>query len=94
MTRQTRTVLETRLVDTNIHFRQLQECIEWVKNKLAHVGDGEYGSDLPGVQAELDLMQREHKVVEQFQPKVQQCASAKVCCSLIAITCCYDLFVE
>jgi hypothetical protein len=34
VTRQTRTVLETRLVETNIHFRQLQECTEWCRNKL------------------------------------------------------------
>lgn len=34
MTRQTRTVLETRLVETNIHFRQLLECTEWCRNKL------------------------------------------------------------
>lgn len=32
--RQSRTVLETRLVDSNPHFRQLQDCIDWVKNKL------------------------------------------------------------
>lgn len=34
VTRQTRTVMETRLVDTNSHFRNLQECIEWCHNKL------------------------------------------------------------
>lgn len=34
VTRQTRTVLETRLVDTNHHFRALQEAIDWVKSKL------------------------------------------------------------
>lgn len=34
VTRQTRTVMETRLVDTNVHFRALQEAIEWVKHKL------------------------------------------------------------
>jgi hypothetical protein len=34
VTRQTRTVLETRLVETNIHFRQLQECTEWCHKKL------------------------------------------------------------
>lgn len=29
-----RTVQETRNLDTNPHFRTLQECIEWCKNKL------------------------------------------------------------
>jgi len=28
------TVVETRLVDTNPHFRHLQECTEWCKSKL------------------------------------------------------------
>lgn len=37
VTRQTRTVLETRLVDTNAHFRQLQECTEWCRGKLVRV---------------------------------------------------------
>lgn len=34
ITRQTRTVLETRHVDTNPHFRLLQETTEWCRNKL------------------------------------------------------------
>lgn len=34
VTKQTRTILETRLVDTNTHFRSLQECIDWCNNKL------------------------------------------------------------
>jgi hypothetical protein len=38
VTRQTRTVLETRLVETNFHFRQLQECTEWCRKKLVSYG--------------------------------------------------------
>lgn len=34
VTRQTRIVLETRDVDTNPHFRTLQEATEWCRNKL------------------------------------------------------------
>lgn len=34
VTRHTKTVTETRMVDTNVHFRQLQECIDWCRMKL------------------------------------------------------------
>lgn len=34
VTRQTHTILETRLVDTNTHFRALQDAIEWCRSKL------------------------------------------------------------
>lgn len=34
VTKHIRTVQETRNVDTNPHFRTLQEAIEWCKNKL------------------------------------------------------------
>lgn len=78
VTRQTHTVLETRLVDTNTHFRALQEAIEWCRNKLKHMQEAEYGSDLNSVQAELDLHQREHKTIEQFHAKVEHCFNAKV----------------
>lgn len=37
VTRQTRTVTETRMVDTNVHFRQLQECTDWVRGKLVRL---------------------------------------------------------
>nr|QVD39310.1 Dystonin [Schistocerca gregaria] len=77
VTRQTRTVLETRLVDTNVHFRQLQECSEWCRSKLKQLQDAEYGSDLPSVQNELELHQREHRIIEQFQTKVEHCSLAK-----------------
>ncbi|XP_021923220.1 dystonin isoform X2 [Zootermopsis nevadensis] len=77
VTRQTRTVLETRLVETNIHFRQLQECTEWCQNKLKQLQEAEYGSDLPSVQNELDIHQREHKNIEQFHIRVEHCVSAK-----------------
>ncbi|XP_075219843.1 dystonin-like protein short stop isoform X29 [Lycorma delicatula] len=77
VTRQTRTVLETRLVDTNTHFRQLNDCIEWCRSKLKQLQESEYGSDLPGVQAELELHQREHKSIEQFHTRVEHCINAK-----------------
>lgn len=34
VTKHIRTVQETRNVDTNPHFRSLQEAIEWCRNKL------------------------------------------------------------
>lgn len=42
VTRQTHTILETRLVDTNTHFRALQDAIEWCRSKLVRVGNSEH----------------------------------------------------
>ncbi|XP_050545683.1 dystonin isoform X17 [Daktulosphaira vitifoliae] len=77
VTKQTRTILETRLVDTNTHFRSLQECIDWCNNKLKQLQEAEYGSDLPSVKALLDQHKREHKLIDQFHSKVEQCINAK-----------------
>lgn len=77
VTRQTRTVMETRHVDTNPHFRTLQEATEWCRSKLKQLQMAEYGSDLPTVQHELDVHQREHKQIDQFHSKVESCAKAK-----------------
>lgn len=44
---------------------------------MKQLQEAEYGSDLPGVQNELDLHQREHKNVEQFHSKVDKCVHAK-----------------
>nr|XP_031845078.1 microtubule-actin cross-linking factor 1 isoform X36 [Nomia melanderi] len=77
VTKHRTTVHETRLVDTNPHFRALHDCIDWCKAKIKQLQDADYGSDLPGVQNELDVHQREHKNIEQFHPKVDRCVQAK-----------------
>lgn len=77
VTKHRTTVHETRLVDTNPHFRALHDCIDWCKSKLKQMQEAEYGSDLPSVEAELNIHQREHKSVEQFHVKVEQCVQAK-----------------
>ncbi|XP_072153552.1 microtubule-actin cross-linking factor 1 isoform X30 [Bemisia tabaci] len=77
VTRQTRTVLETRLVDTNTHFRALQEAIDWCRNKLKQIQEAEYGADLSGVKTEIELHQREHRLIEQFHSKVEHCINAQ-----------------
>nr|XP_024217733.1 dystonin isoform X10 [Halyomorpha halys] len=77
VTRQTRTVLETRLVDTNHHFRALQEAIDWVKSKLKQLQEFEFSSDLSGAKIEMTHHQREHREIDRFQSTVDQCASAK-----------------
>ena len=71
------TVHETRLVDTNPLFRSVQDCIDWCKNKLKQLQEAEYGSDLPSVQTELDIHQREHKNIDQFHSKVDKCIQAR-----------------
>ncbi|XP_014475405.1 PREDICTED: dystonin isoform X27 [Dinoponera quadriceps] len=77
VTKHRTTVHETRLVDTNPHFRSLHDCIDWCKSKLKHLQEADYGSDLPSVQNELDVHHREHKNIDQFQAKVDKCVQAK-----------------
>ncbi|XP_076544869.1 dystonin-like protein short stop isoform X29 [Osmia lignaria lignaria] len=77
VTKHRTTVHETRLVDTNPHFRALHDCIDWCKAKIKQLQEADYGSDLPSVQNELDVHQREHKNIEQFHPKVDRCVQAK-----------------
>ncbi|XP_045762779.1 dystonin isoform X12 [Maniola jurtina] len=71
--RETRTVLETRVHDTDPKFQQLQEATRWCKERLKKLHEADYGSDLPSVQHELDKHQREHKQIDQFHSKVEQC---------------------
>ena len=34
ITKSTKTVIETRCVETNEHFRFLEECVEWVNGQM------------------------------------------------------------
>lgn len=71
VTKQTRTVIEARQIDTNPYFRDLQEYTEWCQNKLKELLAADYGSDLPSVKAELERHQQEHRVIDKFHSKVQ-----------------------
>ncbi|XP_046973803.1 dystonin isoform X22 [Vanessa cardui] len=71
--RETRTVLETRVHDADPKFQQLQEAQRWCKDRLKKLHEADYGSDLPSVQHESDKHQREHKQIDQFHSKVEQC---------------------
>ncbi|XP_017796312.1 PREDICTED: microtubule-actin cross-linking factor 1 [Habropoda laboriosa] len=77
VTKHRTTVHETRLVDTNPQFRALHDCIDWCKAKIKQLQEADYGSDLPSVQNELDVHQREHKNIEQFHTKVDKCVQYK-----------------
>ncbi|XP_075985152.1 dystonin-like protein short stop isoform X32 [Anticarsia gemmatalis] len=71
--RETRTVLETRVHDADPHFQHLSEATRWCKEKLKKLHESDYGSDLPTVQHELDKHQKEHKQIDMFHSKVEQC---------------------
>lgn len=71
VTRQTRKVVESRQIDTNPFFKDLQECIEWCQTKLRHILAADYGSDLPTVRVELERHQQEHRAITQFHSKIQ-----------------------
>ncbi|VEN49542.1 unnamed protein product, partial [Callosobruchus maculatus] len=77
VTKHLRTVQETRNVDTNPHFRSLQEHIEWCKNKLKQLKKADYGTDLPSVQQERDHHQHEHRKIDQFHSKVDAAVKAR-----------------
>lgn len=47
--------------------------------------EAEYGSDLPGVQAELNSHLREHNSIEQFHSRCEQCINAKVSLSTFIV---------
>ncbi|XP_043245138.1 dystonin-like isoform X38 [Amphibalanus amphitrite] len=66
-----------RLVETDENFRFLQECLEWVKEKLERIHEAEYGHDLQTCQHELDAHHKEHKVIDQFQVNLDRCVAAK-----------------
>uniref|UniRef100_A0A1A9WHW1 Dystonin n=1 Tax=Glossina brevipalpis TaxID=37001 RepID=A0A1A9WHW1_9MUSC len=70
LTRQTRMVVESRQIETNQHFRDLQEHIEWCQTKLKQLLAADFGSDLPSVKEELDRQQYEHKIIDQFHVKI------------------------
>lgn len=71
VTKHTRTVTDTRQIDTNPYFRDLQEYTEWCQNKLKELLAADYGSDLPSVKAELERHQQEHRTIDKFHSKVQ-----------------------
>ncbi|XP_037048334.1 dystonin isoform X46 [Bradysia coprophila] len=73
VTKQTRTVIEARTVDTNPYFKDLQEYTEWCQNKLKQILAADYGSDVPSVKAELERHQQEHRVIDKFHSKVLHC---------------------
>ncbi|CAH0551958.1 unnamed protein product [Brassicogethes aeneus] len=77
VTKHIRKVQETINVDTNPHFRSLQDHIEWCKMKLKQLKKADYGSDLSSVQTERDVHQREHKVIDQFHSKVEVATQAR-----------------
>ncbi|XP_050668124.1 dystonin isoform X26 [Leptidea sinapis] len=71
--RETRTVLETRVHDADPRFQQLQDATKWCKERLKKLHESDYGSDLPSVLHEVDKHQRDHKQIDQFHSKVEQC---------------------
>lgn len=67
-----------KLIETNKHFKFLQECIDWVHNKLKYLEEADYGTDLPSVQSLIEQHHTEHRLIDQFQKNVDQCSSQKV----------------
>ncbi|XP_039956872.1 microtubule-actin cross-linking factor 1 isoform X1 [Bactrocera tryoni] len=70
VTRQTRTIIESRQIETNSHFRDLQDHIEWCQLKLKQLHAADYGSDLPSVKDEYRRQQEDHKIIDQFHSNI------------------------
>ncbi|XP_017463645.1 PREDICTED: microtubule-actin cross-linking factor 1 isoform X3 [Rhagoletis zephyria] len=70
VTRQTRTIIESRQIETNSNFRDLQEHIEWCQYKLKQLHAADYGSDLPSVKDEFNRHQEEHKSIDKFHSNI------------------------
>ena len=68
---------EEELIASNPSFRFLHECILWVQEKLKKIETLDYGHDLPTVKDRLDQQKAEHRSIDQFQSKVDQCDRAK-----------------
>ncbi|KFM60284.1 Dystonin, partial [Stegodyphus mimosarum] len=66
-----------KLIETNKAFKFLQECIDWVHNKLKYLEEADYGTDLPSVQSLLEQHHTEHRLIDQFQKNVDQCSSQR-----------------
>ncbi|XP_067144023.1 microtubule-actin cross-linking factor 1 isoform X6 [Centruroides vittatus] len=77
VTKQRHIVTEQRLVETNKSFQFLQECIDWVNNKLKGLEEADYGNDLPSVQTFLEQHQIDHRTIDQFQKNIDKCVSQK-----------------
>ena len=68
---------EEELIAKHPSFRFLHDCIQWVQEKLKKLEGLDYGHDLQSVKNYLDQQKAEHRSIEQFQSKVDQCDSSK-----------------
>lgn len=70
VTKSSRTIVESRPLDSNPVFKDLQEYTEWCQAKLKQLLAADYGSDLPTVKIELERHQQEHRIIDQFHSKI------------------------
>jgi len=68
---------EEDLINSNPSFKFLHECILWVQEKLKKLEGLEFGHDLKSVQTLLEEQKVEHRSIDQFQSKVDQCDAKK-----------------
>ncbi|XP_054153654.1 microtubule-actin cross-linking factor 1, isoforms 1/2/3/4-like isoform X7 [Oppia nitens] len=69
---------EEELIAKYHSFRFIHECILWVQEKHKKLESLEYGHDLSSVKDNLDQQKVEHRSIEQFQSKVDQCDRNKL----------------
>ena len=77
VTKHRKTILETRLIDTNPCFRFLNDSIEWCKEKLKILNCENYGSDLEGIESEINKQKKVNEEVLKFSNRIQKCMHEK-----------------
>ncbi|XP_014680268.1 PREDICTED: plectin-like, partial [Priapulus caudatus] len=75
--RTTEVVSEMRIVETNVVFKNVQECMQWIEGKLMEVESSKWGDDLPSVQHFLSTHRHLHTEVVKFRTRADQCVAAK-----------------
>lgn len=61
-----------------VTMRYIQDLLGWVEENQRRVDNGEWGSDLPGVESQLGSHRGLHQSVEEFRSKIERAKSDEV----------------
>lgn len=68
---------EEELIKINTDFQFLQQCIEWVQNRIEKLNSKDWGTDLQTVQFLLEEQKQDHLAINEFQSNVDKCSNRK-----------------
>lgn len=61
-----------------VTMRYIQDLLGWVEENQRRVDNGEWGSDLPGVESQLGSHRGLHQSVEEFRSKIERAKADEV----------------